>query len=124
MDKLLIKAGKPLSGSVTISGAKNAALPLLMSSLLADSPCVFDNVPSLRDINTSLALLGELGVKTNRISDQSVELDPTGVNNYTASYDLVKTMRASILVLGPLLAKILSGQCIFAWRLRDWCPTG
>lgn len=122
MDKLLIKASSPLAGTVVISGAKNAALPLLMSCLLADSSCHFENVPELRDINTSVALLKELGVSAQRLHDQTLELDPSQVNNFTASYDLVKTMRASILVLGPLLAKYgkanvsLPGGCAIGAR--------
>ncbi|WP_339770823.1 UDP-N-acetylglucosamine 1-carboxyvinyltransferase [uncultured Paraglaciecola sp.] len=122
MDKLLIKASKPLQGSVRISGAKNAALPILMSSILADSTCYFDNVPELRDINTSLALLAELGADAKRVSGHSVEIDPSSINNFNASYDLVKTMRASILVLGPLLAKYgeanvsLPGGCAIGAR--------
>ncbi|MFQ3236990.1 MAG: UDP-N-acetylglucosamine 1-carboxyvinyltransferase [Paraglaciecola sp.] len=125
MDKLSIKANGPLSGTVRISGAKNAALPILMSSILADSLCYFDNVPELRDINTSLALLAELGAKTARTSGQSVEIDPASIHNYNASYDLVKTMRASILVLGPLLAKYgqanvsLPGGCAIGARPVD-----
>lgn len=125
MDKLVISASPSLAGTVTISGAKNAALPLLMASLLADSPCYFDNVPHLRDINTSVALLTELGVKAERQNDDVLMLDPTGVDNYTASYDLVKTMRASILVLGPLLAKYqqanvsLPGGCAIGARPVD-----
>jgi UDP-N-acetylglucosamine 1-carboxyvinyltransferase len=122
MDKLLIRASKPLSGSVKISGAKNAALPILMSSILANSECHFDNVPELRDINTSLALLSELGAETHRSSGHSVSIDPSTINNFNASYDLVKTMRASILVLGPLLAKYgeanvsLPGGCAIGAR--------
>ena len=123
MDKLLIKASKPLAGTVKISGAKNAALPLLMSSLLADSPCFFDNVPALRDINTSIKLLTELGANISRDdNDHILKLDTTSVANYTAPYELVKTMRASILVLGPLLAKYsqanvsLPGGCAIGAR--------
>lgn len=122
MDKLIIETSPPLSGSVTISGAKNAALPILMASILADSTCYFDNVPVLRDIHTSLALLNELGAKAERADEQSVVIDPASINNFTASYDLVKTMRASILVLGPLLAKFgqanvsLPGGCAIGAR--------
>jgi UDP-N-acetylglucosamine 1-carboxyvinyltransferase len=122
MDKLLIEAGQPLTGSVRISGAKNAALPILMSSILADSECCFDNVPELRDISTSLALLAELGAKTRRQCGEVVIIDPSSIDNYNASYDLVKTMRASILVLGPLLAKYgeanvsLPGGCAIGAR--------
>ena len=122
MDKLLIKRSGALKGTVQISGAKNAALPILMSSILADSVCHFDNVPELRDINTSLALLAELGALAQRTSGHSVTIDPSTINNYNASYDLVKTMRASILVLGPLLAKYgeanvsLPGGCAIGAR--------
>jgi UDP-N-acetylglucosamine 1-carboxyvinyltransferase len=122
MDKLIIEACPPLSGRVSISGAKNAALPILMSSILADSTCYFDNVPELRDIHTSLALLSELGAKAFRQDGQSVVIDPSQINNVNASYDLVKTMRASILVLGPLLARFgqanvsLPGGCAIGAR--------
>ncbi len=126
MDKLIIKKSPPLAGSVRISGAKNAALPLLMASILADSPCVFTNVPKLRDITTSLALLAELGAVTSfDKAAERVEIDPTSINNVTASYELVKTMRASILVLGPLLAKFgeanvsLPGGCAIGARPVD-----
>lgn len=111
-----------MSGTVQISGAKNAALPILMSALLADSPCRFDNVPDLRDVNTSLALLQELGASAVRQEDGSVQIDSSSLDNYTASYDLVKTMRASILVLGPLLARYgeanvsLPGGCAIGAR--------
>jgi UDP-N-acetylglucosamine 1-carboxyvinyltransferase len=122
MDKLIIEACPPLNGSVTISGAKNAALPILMSSILADSTCYFDNVPELRDIHTSLSLLSELGAKAYRQDGQSVVIDPSSIDNFNASYELVKTMRASILVLGPLLAKFgqanvsLPGGCAIGAR--------
>jgi UDP-N-acetylglucosamine 1-carboxyvinyltransferase len=122
MDKLVIEACPPLQGVVSISGAKNAALPILMSSILADSECHFDNVPELRDIQTSLSLLQELGAKAYRKDGQSVVIDPSTINNFNASYDLVKTMRASILVLGPLLAKFgeanvsLPGGCAIGAR--------
>jgi UDP-N-acetylglucosamine 1-carboxyvinyltransferase len=122
MDKLIIEACPPLNGTVAISGAKNAALPILMSSILADSTCYFDNVPELRDIQTSLSLLSELGAKAYRQDAQSVVIDPSSINNFNASYDLVKTMRASILVLGPLLAKFgqanvsLPGGCAIGAR--------
>lgn len=122
MDKLLIRGGKPLLGDVTISGAKNAALPLLLAPLLTDAPCRFRNVPVLRDVNTSLALLGELGADACRQDDGSVLIDAASVNNLVASYELVKTMRASVLVLGPLLAKFgeatvsLPGGCAIGAR--------
>ncbi|GAA6186074.1 MULTISPECIES: UDP-N-acetylglucosamine 1-carboxyvinyltransferase [Aliiglaciecola] len=122
MDKLSINTSPALHGDVVISGAKNAALPILMSCILADSSCFFDNVPHLRDINTSIKLLGGLGVKAQRHDNQELELDPSKINNMTASYELVKTMRASILVLGPLLAKYgkanvsLPGGCAIGAR--------
>jgi UDP-N-acetylglucosamine 1-carboxyvinyltransferase len=130
MEKLIIETSPPLSGSVNISGAKNAALPILMASILADSTCYFDNVPVLRDIRTSLALLSELGAKAERTDGQSVVIDPSSINNFTASYDLVKTMRASILVLGPLLAKFgqanvsLPGGCAIGARPVNLHLTG
>lgn len=105
MDKLVIKKSPALQGSVTISGAKNAALPLLITCLLSDQQCKFSNVPNLRDINTSLALLAEMGVTVDREGDNTVLLNASTLNSITASYELVRTMRASILVLGPLLAK-------------------
>jgi UDP-N-acetylglucosamine 1-carboxyvinyltransferase len=105
VDKLVITKSPPLSGSVTISGAKNAALPLLISSLLADSTCSFQNVPALRDISTTLLLLKDFGASINQVDKNHVEIDASSLNSVTASYDLVRTMRASILVLGPLLAK-------------------
>ncbi|MBT0585431.1 UDP-N-acetylglucosamine 1-carboxyvinyltransferase [Alteromonas oceanisediminis] len=122
MDKLVIHQSPPLTGEVTISGAKNAALPLLIASLLSDQPCRFENVPSLRDINTSLSLLAELGVTVNRVGDGVVELNAATLESVTASYELVRTMRASILVLGPLLARYgkanvsLPGGCAIGAR--------
>lgn len=122
MEKLLITKSPPLHGEVSISGAKNAALPILMSCILADSTCYFDNVPHLRDITTSVALLSELGVTAARDKNQVLALDASKLDNYTASYELVKTMRASILVLGPLLAKYgqanvsLPGGCAIGAR--------
>ncbi|GAA0860208.1 UDP-N-acetylglucosamine 1-carboxyvinyltransferase [Aliiglaciecola litoralis] len=122
MEKLSIHTSPALQGEVSISGAKNAALPILMASILADSTCVFDNVPHLRDIKTSIALLAGLGVKASRGKDDELLLDPSAIDNYTASYELVKTMRASILVLGPLLAKYgqanvsLPGGCAIGAR--------
>lgn len=105
MDKLVIQTSPPLEGSVVISGAKNAALPLLITCLLSDQPCTFNNVPNLRDINTSVSLLAELGVTVSALKNNSVTLNASTLDSVTASYELVRTMRASILVLGPLLAK-------------------
>lgn len=105
MDKLVIRKSAPLEGDVIISGAKNAALPLLMTSLLSDETCVFENVPALRDINTTTALLGELGATVEHKDANTIAICAATLNSVTASYELVSTMRASILVLGPLLAK-------------------
>jgi UDP-N-acetylglucosamine 1-carboxyvinyltransferase len=122
VDKLSIKKSPALSGSVVISGAKNAALPVLISSLLANSACTFTNVPNLRDINTTLLLLKDFGASINQISSDTVEIDASDLDSVTASYELVRTMRASILVLGPLLAKYgranvsLPGGCAIGAR--------
>ena len=105
MDKLKIKGGIPLSGKVKISGAKNAALPILAASLLTKDPFSIKNVPHLRDITTTIELIGLLGSRLT--VDQRLNLDVVTpeIKNYRAPYELVRTMRASILVLGPLLAR-------------------
>ena len=99
---------KPLSGEVTISGAKNAALPILFAALLAEEPVEVANVPKLRDVDTTIELLQRLGAKVSR--NGSVHIDASEVNNFCAPYDLVKTMRASIWALGPLVARFGKGQ--------------
>lgn len=131
MDKLLIEGGNPLTGEVAISGAKNAALPLLCAALLTREPLILTNVPELNDIGTMLKLLEQMGVKVKResSSDKSagltVMLDAGGLDNPVAPYELVKTMRASILVLGPLLARCgearvsLPGGCAIGARPVD-----
>jgi UDP-N-acetylglucosamine 1-carboxyvinyltransferase len=124
LDKLVIEGGFPLKGEVTISGAKNAALPILISSLLSDETLNLQNVPNLQDIKTCIDLLRALGVRVKRQSNECF-LDANDVNNFDAPYDLVKTMRASILVLGPLLAKYgeakvsLPGGCAIGSRPVD-----
>ena len=105
MDKLLISGGGQLFGEIRISGAKNSALPILAATLLSDGPVMVSNVPHLQDITTMFELLGCLGVTVTMNEKMQVEVDSTTLDNYTAPYDLVKTMRASILVLGPMLAK-------------------
>ena len=105
METILIQGGIPLHGKVTVSGAKNAALPLLFASLLTEEECILRNVPHLDDIRTALRLLNELGVKTDWLSTNEVVLNARNVDQYEAPYDLVKTMRASFLVVGPLLAR-------------------
>ncbi|GAB7218566.1 UDP-N-acetylglucosamine 1-carboxyvinyltransferase [Vibrio comitans] len=101
----------PLSGEVSISGAKNAALPILFSAILAEEPVTLHNVPKLRDIDTSMALLQQLGAKASRDGDTTTLLvDSSGINEFCAPYELVKTMRASIWALGPLVARFGEGQ--------------
>ena len=105
MDSLIIRGGKRLEGVLTASGAKNAALPILAATLLTSGACSLRSVPMLRDITTMLTLLASLGAKTARRTDGEVLIESDSVQEFTAPYDLVKTMRASILVLGPLLAR-------------------
>src|SRR5690606_28676397 len=102
---LFIAGGGPRSGEIRISGSKNAALPILAATLLADSPVLLRNMPHLKDITTMITLLRTLGVGVTVDERMGVEIDPRSVNSHTAPYELVKTMRASILVLGPLLAR-------------------
>ncbi len=105
MDQMIIEGGRPLHGSVAASGSKNAALPLLIASLLTSEPVILHNVPRLHDVRTALGLLEHLGASANWIGDHSVEVRAPKLCGYEASYDLVKTMRASFVVLGPLLAR-------------------
>jgi len=127
MDKLLIRGGRALEGEVTISGAKNAALPELCAALLTAEPVTLSNVPRLQDVSTTLKLLRNMGVAAERSEPQpdTVALDASGVTSPEAPYDLVKTMRASILVLGPLLARFgeatvsLPGGCAIGSRPVD-----
>ncbi len=105
MDKIVLQGGIPLHGAVTVSGAKNAALPLLFASLLTQDECTLRRIPRLVDIQTALRLLKELGVQTDWLGTNEVALHARGVRQIEAPYDLVKTMRASFLVLGPLLAR-------------------
>ncbi|MCO5109135.1 MAG: UDP-N-acetylglucosamine 1-carboxyvinyltransferase [Burkholderiaceae bacterium] len=124
MDKLRIEGGRPLRGEVAVSGAKNAALPILCAGLLAAEPVALGNVPQLHDVATTLKLLRRLGVKAERDGER-IALDAGGVASVEAPYDLVKTMRASILVLGPLLARFgearvsLPGGCAIGQRPVD-----
>jgi UDP-N-acetylglucosamine 1-carboxyvinyltransferase len=122
MDKLIITGGGPLDGDVRISGAKNAALPILAATLLASEPVTVRNVPHLHDITTTMELLGRLGVELIVDEKLNVEINPTTINNFVAPYELVRTMRASILVLGPMLARYgqsdvsLPGGCAIGSR--------
>lgn len=122
MDKLLIQGGTRLSGTVAMSGAKNAALPILAGTLLATEKVVLSNVPHLKDVTTMLSLLQMMGVQVTVDDHMVVEIDASAVSNCEAPYDLVKTMRASILVLGPLVARFgeadvsLPGGCAIGAR--------
>jgi UDP-N-acetylglucosamine 1-carboxyvinyltransferase len=124
MDKLQIEGGQRLMGEIAISGAKNAALPILCSALLCAEPMTFTNVPQLRDVATLLALLEQMGVKVER-EGNTVTLDASGLSDPVAPYEMVKTMRASILVLGPLAARCgqasvsLPGGCAIGARPVD-----
>ncbi|MEJ2515145.1 MAG: UDP-N-acetylglucosamine 1-carboxyvinyltransferase [Gammaproteobacteria bacterium] len=125
MDRLLVSGGVPLDGEVRISGAKNAALPILASTLLADEPVIIGNVPHLKDITTTIELLGRMGVGLTVDERMRIEVDPRSIRDLVAPYDLVKTMRASILVLGPLVARhgsadvSLPGGCAIGARPVD-----
>ncbi len=112
MDKLLIRGGKRLRGTVTVSGAKNAALPILAATLLTDAPCVISNIPRLTDIRTMSKILGELGKEVTR-KDGTLTVKNRTVRRTRTPYELVSTMRASICVLGPLIAKCKKAQVSF-----------
>mgnify|MGYP005861320037 CR=1 FL=1 len=122
MEKLIMRGGGALSGEIRISGAKNAALPILIGTLLADGPMTVGNIPHLHDITTTMELLGRMGVRLTVDERMRVEVDASHIQSYTAPYELVKTMRASILVLGPLLARFgeanvsLPGGCAIGTR--------
>src|SRR5579862_8681504 len=105
MDKLQIQGGVSLEGDVRISGAKNATLPILAAALLAEDAVVVANVPHLKDVTTTVELLGRMGATVTVDERMRIEVDPSTVTQYFAPYELVKTMRASILVLGPLVAR-------------------
>ncbi|TDJ68911.1 MAG: UDP-N-acetylglucosamine 1-carboxyvinyltransferase [Proteobacteria bacterium] len=122
MDKLIIRGGVRLEGEIRISGAKNAALPILAATLLADAPVVIGNVPHLHDITTTMELLGGMGLRLTVDEKMNIEVDSATITDFFAPYELVKTMRASILVLGPLLARFgradvsLPGGCAIGSR--------
>jgi UDP-N-acetylglucosamine 1-carboxyvinyltransferase len=130
MDKLIITGGARLNGEIRISGAKNAALPILASTLLADSPLTVGNVPHLHDITTTMELLGQMGVHLTVDEKLNTEVDSSTIKSFVAPYELVKTMRASILVLGPLLARFghaevsLPGGCAIGSRPVNLHITG
>src|SRR6202047_1844277 len=125
MDKLQIQGGVPLEGEVRISGAKNATLPILAAALLARDPVVVANVPHLKDVTTTVELLGRMGATVTIDERMRIEVDASTVRECFAPYELVKTMRASILVLGPLVARFgtadisLPGGCAIGARPVD-----
>jgi len=125
MEKFLINGGAVLRGSVRASGSKNAVLPILAATLLADSPMTVRNVPDLRDVTTTVQLLSEMGAKLEYDASGFIQVDSSQITEFTAPYELVKTMRASILVLGPLLARFgqaavsLPGGCAIGTRPVD-----
>ena len=122
MDKLLINGGRALEGEIRISGAKNATLPILAATLLAGTPMTVGNVPHLHDVTTMIELLGRMGVGVTIDDHMRIEVDASSIRHYSAPYELVKTMRASILVLGPLVARFgaaevsLPGGCAIGTR--------
>jgi UDP-N-acetylglucosamine 1-carboxyvinyltransferase len=124
MDKIIVEGGRRLSGKVRASGAKNAALPILVSSMLTDGTCVYDNVPALKDIESICLLMEDLGARVET-SGGMVEIDAKNIFKHEASYDLVRKMRASVLVLGPLVARMgrarvsLPGGCAIGARPVD-----
>ena len=121
MDKIIVEGGRPLAGKVKISGAKNAALPMLISSLLADGTSTFTNVPDLMDIKSTSLLLSHLGAQVETCED-TVRISAGDLTQFEAPYDLVRKMRASVLVLGPLVARLgrarvsLPGGCAIGAR--------
>ena len=125
MEKLLVTGGTPLQGKVRASGSKNAVLPILAASLLADTPMTIGNVPHLLDVTTTMGLLGEMGIALTVDERMNIESDASTIQHFKAPYDLVKTMRASILVLGPLVARFgraevsLPGGCAIGTRPVD-----
>lgn len=125
MDKLIITGGARLSGELRISGAKNAALPILAATLLSESPVSVGNIPHLHDITTTMELLGRMGVDLTVDEKMNIEVDSSTINSFVAPYELVRTMRASILVLGPLVARFgeahvsLPGGCAIGSRPVD-----
>ncbi|HMA31011.1 MAG TPA: UDP-N-acetylglucosamine 1-carboxyvinyltransferase [Casimicrobiaceae bacterium] len=125
MDKLVIEGGQPLAGEIRVSGAKNAALPILCAGLLTPEPLTLSNVPRLNDVRTMQSLLGQMGVRQESAAPDAVTLDASRIDWPLAPYELVKTMRASILALGPLLARCgearvsLPGGCAIGLRPVD-----
>ncbi len=125
MEKLIIKGNTPLNGEIRISGAKNAALPILAASLLSSAPIQISNIPHLQDVTTIVSLLGRMGVRITLDERSNIEVDASRLESFNAPYELVRTMRASVLVLGPLLSRFgqaevsLPGGCAIGTRPVD-----
>ena len=125
MEKLIIKGNTPLNGEIKISGAKNAALPILAASLLSGSPIQISNIPHLQDVTTIVSLLGQMGVRITLNEHSNILIDANHLQSFYAPYELVRTMRASVLVLGPLLSRFgeavvsLPGGCAIGTRPVD-----
>lgn len=125
MEKLIIKGNNPLNGEIKISGAKNAALPILAASLLSTAPIQISNIPHLQDVTTIVSLLGQMGVRVTLDERNNIEIDSSHLESFFAPYELVRTMRASVLVLGPLLSRFgeaevsLPGGCAIGTRPVD-----
>lgn len=125
MDKLIISGGTQLSGELRISGAKNAALPILAATLLCENPVTIGNIPHLHDITTTMQLLGQMGIQLTIDEKMNIEVESSTISSFEAPYELVKTMRASILVLGPLISRFgeahvsLPGGCAIGSRPVD-----
>jgi UDP-N-acetylglucosamine 1-carboxyvinyltransferase len=125
MDKLIIQGNIPLQGEIRISGAKNAALPIIAGSLLTAAPVTISNIPHLHDVATIISLLGQMGARSTLNEHSNIEMDASNVNSFYAPYELVRTMRASVLVLGPLLGRFgeahvsLPGGCAIGTRPVD-----
>lgn len=125
MEKLIIQGNIPLNGEIKISGAKNAALPILAACLLSGAPIQLSNIPHLQDVTTIVSLLGQMGVRITLDERSNIEIDASNLSTFTAPYELVRTMRASVLVLGPLLSRFgqaevsLPGGCAIGTRPVD-----
>lgn len=125
MEKLIIKGNNPLNGEIRISGAKNAALPILAATLLSSAPIQISNIPHLQDVTTIVSLLGQMGVRITLDERSNIEVDASNLESFHAPYELVRTMRASVLVLGPLLSRFgeaivsLPGGCAIGTRPVD-----
>ena len=122
MDRLIINGGKRLKGEIRISGAKNAVLPIMAATLLADSPVTVRNIPHLHDVTTTMELLGRMGIHLTVDEKMDIVVDSSTINSLYAPYELVRTMRSSILVLGPMLSRFgradvsLPGGCAIGSR--------